>query len=65
MKTLSKYSDQINSLMTYVVSNSIDISTQEKFTEAMRTWYISQRKMDSKIEELSLSEIKYKLNLNL
>lgn len=64
MKAFSKYSEQLNSLMTYVISNNIDISSQEKFTEAMRTWYISQRKMDSKIEELSISEIKYKLNLN-
>ena len=65
MESFSKYSDQINSLMIYVISNNIDISTQEKFTEAMRTWYISQRKMDSKIYELTLSEIKTKLNLNL
>lgn len=41
---LNQYPDQVNSLMTFIISNSIDISTQENFTEAMRLWYISQRK---------------------
>lgn len=51
----SKYNNEINSLMKFVVSNSIDISTQEKFTKAMQDWYKEQRKIDIKLEEMPMS----------
>lgn len=50
-----KYPEQVNSLMVHITSNNLDISTQEKFTEAMKSWYITQRKMDKKLSEMPTS----------
>ena len=47
-----KYPNQIESLMVHITSNNLDVSTQEKFLEVMKSWYITQRKMDKKIDEL-------------
>lgn len=49
------YPDQIESLIVHIESNKLDVSTQEKFTEAMKSWYIAQRKMDKKIDEMPTS----------
>lgn len=54
---------QIESLMIHIKSNKIDVSTQEKFTEAMKSWYITQRKMDQKISEMPISVLKNRLGL--
>lgn len=47
--------EAVNSLMTHVISNNLDISTQEKFTEAMQSWYKTQRYMDKKIDEMPMN----------
>lgn len=47
--------ESVNSLMAHVISNNLDISTQEKFTEAMQSWYKTQRHMDKKIDEMPIN----------
>lgn len=51
----SNYSNEIKSLMDYVVKNNVDISTQEKFTEAMQDWYKQQRQIDIRLQEMPMS----------
>lgn len=52
MNAFATHADATQSLMTFITSRNIDISTQELFTEAMRQWYICQRQVDKKIEEM-------------
>lgn len=49
--------DAVKSLMVHITSNNLDISTQEKFTEATKSWYVTQRKMDQKISEMPTSAL--------
>ena len=58
-----KYQEQINSLMVHINSNNLDISTQEKFTEAMKSWYRTQTKLDKQISELPKCVLIKMLNL--
>lgn len=58
-----KYPESVESLMVHIKSNNLDISTQEKFTEAMKSWYITQRKIDHKIDEIPISVLKNRLGL--
>lgn len=51
----SNYSNEIKSLMAYVVKNNVDISSQDKFTEAMQGWYKQQRQIDIKLQEMPMS----------
>lgn len=58
MENYIKYQDQINSLITFVKSRNIDISTQEKFSEAMKNWYKCQVSLSKNISEMDFSVLK-------
>lgn len=49
------YPEQIESLMTHIKSNNIDISTHDKFIEAMKSWYKTQRIIELKMDEMPTS----------
>lgn len=51
-EAFTNYPDQVESLIAFVQTNNLDISTPEKFSDVMRDWYKRQRRFDKFVDDM-------------